>query len=462
MSKFSEQLHKVTEDIKLSSSEQSALRERVLSYMEHKPLRIKPQVTPEPFLNIFSFSYVRYAAPVVLVAVIFVSGGVSYAAEGAVPGDVLYPVKIHVNEEVATALIFNDEEKLTWNMRRAERRLEEASALAADGALSEETQSDLAAQFEVHAKEVALDVKAIEESNPALALEINSQFEASLMAHGEVIQQVSFGDEDVRAEAGKFLARVEAKRIELSDTLAFADTPAFNVSADTGVETMSLKMTETSVSGGADAPQSEAFGTMAFQEVSIAEDVPQTQTLRQQLGTDVIGGADEKYKEAARRMDKLVSVKIEGVQTLFKRYEDVLSKDQHAGVAELIANVEMHADSAHERYEKGEYAEAFRKFRAVLLTVLRLELYLRALGELDLSEVTLPVLPLGFPEFNQPLYKSDADVDSQGTVEVRGEVGVPHDGSSEPKTDIAPQSESDPQNGTSFDLEVQIDNLLLN
>ena len=465
MSKFSEQLHKVTADITLSSAEKSALRERVVSYMEHKPLRVKRQETLPSSFSIFSFSYVRYVAPVALFAVIFVSGGISYAAEGSVPGDVLYPIKVRVNEEVATALIFNnDEKKLTWNIRRAERRLEEASALASEGALSERVRSDLAAQFEVHVEEVAADVKAIEESNPALALEINSQFEASLMAHEEMLQQVSEGDDDARAEAGKFLARVSAKRTELSDTLAFADTSAVSFSAETGAQTMSLKMKDAPPQSGADAPEvsseGEAFGIMALQEVSVSEEVPEIRATREDSDGAALRDTEDKYKEAALRLEKLVAVKIKGVQNLFKRHEDVLSKDQQESTAELIANIDSHAISAHERYEEGQYAEAFRKLRSLLLTVLRLEVYLRAVGEFDLSKATLPALPLGFPEFNQPLNKSDVDIEIKGSVDAQGDTEVNSDEPAEPKGETVPHSEPASPGGASIDLEVEIDNPL--
>jgi len=461
MSNFKEQLQNVTRDVHLSAAEKSALRERLVSYMEHRPIRRGAVGTPSPFMGVFSFSYVRFAVPALLVAVVFVSGGVSYAAEGAVPGDTLYPVKIRVNEEVRSALIFDEEEKLAWNIRRAERRLEEASTLAAEGGLNEETQSVLAAQFEAHAADVAADVEAVRESNPALALEIDSQFEASLMAHGEVIEQVTGDSDEARAEAGKLLARVEAKRIELSDTLAIADAEALNFSAEAGPASMSLRMKSTgpvedAPEPSATASQEETFSIMALPEGDAGA------TAEVQMGTQEPQTPDDasvKHKEAAERMDKLVSAKIEIAADLFERYEESLTGEQQESVKDLIANLESHVETARERNEEGEYTEAFRKFRALLLTALRLEVYLRAVGELNLTTATLPTLPLGFPEFNRPHNSRQNDVEERSDAREDRNSSEESRNDNEPETsaDEGAPEEVDRGSGAELDAEVRID-----
>src|SRR3989339_1139174 len=58
-----------------------------------------------------------------LVAVFLLSGGAAAAAEGSLPGDFLYPVKIHVTEEVRAYLADSDEERALWEVIRTERRI---------------------------------------------------------------------------------------------------------------------------------------------------------------------------------------------------------------------------------------------------------------------------------------------------------------------------------------------------
>lgn len=80
----------------------------------------------------------------------FISGGASVAAEYSLPGDLLYPVKVHVTEEVRSVLMFSDESKAGWELERANRREEERTTLETEGRLNAETEAALEAQIEVH------------------------------------------------------------------------------------------------------------------------------------------------------------------------------------------------------------------------------------------------------------------------------------------------------------------------
>src|SRR3989344_3616455 len=52
-----------------------------------------------------------------LVIALMLGGGVSFAAEGSLPGDALYPVKVSVNEEVRGAITVGAEAKAEWEAR---------------------------------------------------------------------------------------------------------------------------------------------------------------------------------------------------------------------------------------------------------------------------------------------------------------------------------------------------------
>lgn len=79
-------------------------------------------------------------------------GGVSFASENSLPGDLLYPIKVSVNEEVRAALAVNDESKADWEARRAERRFEEAVRLAAEERLDDKLEASVEEAIERHAK----------------------------------------------------------------------------------------------------------------------------------------------------------------------------------------------------------------------------------------------------------------------------------------------------------------------
>lgn len=132
-----EDIFKKIRDVRLSPEEKLDMRQSLLAMMERRPVadadrrssvfaKIRPVWPAWPRL------VSRPALVSVLVGGMLLTGsGVSYAAEGSLPGDTLYPVKIGVNEPVREVLAVTPRAKAVWAARRVERRLEEAEALAA-------------------------------------------------------------------------------------------------------------------------------------------------------------------------------------------------------------------------------------------------------------------------------------------------------------------------------------------
>jgi hypothetical protein len=128
----------------------------------------------------------------VIVAVLGSGAGVSYAAEGAVPGDALYGFKLAVNEGVGSALAVTPEAQARWETRRVERRLEEAEVLvsagrldAAKSAVLEDKISESAAKAEEHLAKVDRGGRARQ------AAELGSELEGALRGHAAVIGRLS-------------------------------------------------------------------------------------------------------------------------------------------------------------------------------------------------------------------------------------------------------------------------------
>ncbi len=89
------------------------------------------------------FSVNRFIAMVsASLALVGAGGGVlAYAAESALPGDLLYPVKVSVNEPVVTLLQHTPQEKARWAARKLERRLDEARVLVMQASPKQDTQA---------------------------------------------------------------------------------------------------------------------------------------------------------------------------------------------------------------------------------------------------------------------------------------------------------------------------------
>jgi hypothetical protein len=115
-------------------------------------------------------------------------GGVSYAAEGSVPGNSLYPVKVGFSEEVRGWFAFGDEAKAMWDARRAERRLEEAETLAVAGSLSNDARATLATRLEAHAKAAAIRLGRLTSADQGrIAARVSSELESALRAHEHIL-----------------------------------------------------------------------------------------------------------------------------------------------------------------------------------------------------------------------------------------------------------------------------------
>jgi hypothetical protein len=201
-------LKKAGEEISLSHEERERMRRVIHAYMEMKPLR-QPASSPRATWNLGWALSPRLAALSLIVAVFVSSAGLSYAAEGALPGDLLYPIKTHVNEPVAGALAISTSAKAEWAMGVAGQRVKEAATLAAEGRLSTTTQEALQVNFQEHAEEVADAINTTASTSPNTSDAAAVRFEAQLSEYADVLAQVGAA-KDVPVDS--LASSVEAQR----------------------------------------------------------------------------------------------------------------------------------------------------------------------------------------------------------------------------------------------------------
>ncbi len=201
MKKLEAQFQRGTEYVKLEESDKARMRESIVSYMEYKPIRssVDTQVSKPSFLPFFRMHHVSGA--LVIATVLTTSTfGVSFAAGDALPGDLLYGVKVNINEEVKTAFL-NEADRMAWEQERAKRRLVEASQLAAEGKLDDDAREQVSKLFAEHTEAVVEQVLAYEATDPVLAAEASSEFEESLDAHEAVLARLIVESEDEPQES---------------------------------------------------------------------------------------------------------------------------------------------------------------------------------------------------------------------------------------------------------------------
>ena len=204
MKRFSEQIHKQAQTVKLKKSEQADLRERLVSYMEYHPLPAHmKQAAPvtskktHSFEESFSYFSIPYQSFFKFgsVAAVFVLLVVPFMAERSVPGDSLYAVKVQFNEEVRSTLTWGSYEKVEWETERLNRRIAEARLLADEGLLTEEVEASVAAAVKEHSDNAKREIEVLRASDADEATIAEIAFDSSLSVQAQALQNAIGGGE---------------------------------------------------------------------------------------------------------------------------------------------------------------------------------------------------------------------------------------------------------------------------
>lgn len=180
----------------LTPLERKSLKDAITSFIQQDPL--KDETVGRHVLQVpKKYSLLQFASKPIMVALMIIlfvvlGGSLTYAAEGALPGDFLYPTKVHINESVWAALLVSDRAKSQWAVRRVERRLEEAEKLAVQGKLDSNTSAVIDKNLEVQAKVIHKNAEKLNSEGKAdTAAMVSSDLEASLTAHNKILKKLT-------------------------------------------------------------------------------------------------------------------------------------------------------------------------------------------------------------------------------------------------------------------------------
>ncbi len=139
----------------LSEKERAEMRGDIVVFMEVNPVRNANVVRHHTYAGPFTaFNTIKRKRMIsaILLTMFVLSGGVSYAAEGSLPGDMLYPVKIHINEGVEGTLAVGAKADAQFAHKQLERRAQEAEALAKEHRLDALAKAELSNETKAHLK----------------------------------------------------------------------------------------------------------------------------------------------------------------------------------------------------------------------------------------------------------------------------------------------------------------------
>ncbi len=240
----------MTQHDKLTDSERARIRGFLHAFMADHPARapfvLRTLDSLEMALFQFTFMPLRLAGAG-LVVVLCASVGTSYAAEGALPGQALYGVKINVNEKIAGAMAVSPVAKAEFNADLTVRRLEEAEILAAANQLSPEISSDIQTRIETSAANFSESVAAIELTNNGelAAAEVQSDLEATLSAHANVLSALTSVAPETEDVLAPIISTVESHvataRKARSESLSSAVLATSSPSRDDAARSLAAK-----------------------------------------------------------------------------------------------------------------------------------------------------------------------------------------------------------------------------
>ena len=178
-------------EVRLSAEDKAQVRENLVTFMnkEVESVRNEELVRHSNWHPKIWFSFARIPAMAVLS--VFLVTGVSFAAEGSLPGDTLYPVKVNFNEEFQSLIAFSPESKAKFEIKRAERRLEEVERLALHNKLETHWKGNLEVRLEKQIERASKHVAMLEEKGELRkAALINDRLEVVLSVHGQILTDI--------------------------------------------------------------------------------------------------------------------------------------------------------------------------------------------------------------------------------------------------------------------------------
>lgn len=348
--------------LRLTPGEKTAMKARIFGMPS--PAAATPKESPY-FIFSFQFMQARVLAPLAVFLVVFAGGSTAAAAQGALPGDVLYPIKISVNEAIKVALATTPVARAEVSAELAVRRVEEAEVLASRGELTQETGEKLAANFEAHAEDANVLAREVEEQDPAAAESLRTKLDSSLSAHGEILAMLTMGGADANQEAtgvvaAKVLSRTIASALPARSPAALRSSKA--APAPASVENQATTMVMSLNIASDAATSSEATGTVT---VSLEDDMIE----------DVPDPAQE--TEAAQLRVRAIAQ----VAAARERFEDGKAKLAAGTITQVsgeFAAIEQLMDLASTTLATGHYGEAQNDYAAALRRATKIDVLLKA------------------------------------------------------------------------------------
>lgn len=214
------------QSVRLHKEERDHMRKALIAHMHAVPV-VRNVIDEVPNLHPYRLSF-RTLIPVTATVLLSV-GSISYAAEGAMPYDFLYPVKILVLEPLRDSFSFSAEAKARNGVYRVVQRLDEAVTLASENRLDRDRSALLREHFIAQADQASERIRSLlRRGLDDAALEVLTTFEASLGAYGMTLTDLGgeeAGSADIMQELLQTVSE-EERRVAAAGNAVVVDLVA--------------------------------------------------------------------------------------------------------------------------------------------------------------------------------------------------------------------------------------------
>lgn len=297
-------------------------------------------------------SVVFHPLPVFTLSLLVVMSGTAGAAELALPGDFLYPIKININEEVRVALATTPQAKATVAIERAETRLKELETLETRGDIDEETRDEIEERLDSHVRVAEEQALEIDDENGSRAPR-EHRLVAVLRAHETLLANEHIGI------GGSLEAAIPAEE---------APTPDMDLAATLTSET--ALMVATSDEGTTSETSFARGATRTTSPSPAPAKVPQPKdkkTSAEKSEKKEMSGFNEK---TVGRQKKAAEQRIDALRKLLDRLEKRVSADAYASASTSFETALGELEQGEEAQQSENRAEASFHFNIALKTAI--------------------------------------------------------------------------------------------
>lgn len=234
MKNFNENIQYLTSKQKLSVSEKRKLEDSVFSFIAYHPIvqiGIASDTRKMAVSRLFTSRKSGLLFLSILLSITVTS--IPALAEKALPGDVLYIVKTGINENIVAQFAVSPYEKVNYETKLIERRVNEARLLASEGKLTDAVSSQIAQTVKAHANAAEHGLNEMRERDETAATIASIAFDSALQIQSIVLDTSS----STSASAKQILNAVETVRDAGNASRTIATLPLSSLAAQVSIET---------------------------------------------------------------------------------------------------------------------------------------------------------------------------------------------------------------------------------